>query len=133
MAKVTSNSTSSPVTGPLPPVVWPGLGLMVPGPGFTELAAVKLGFKTAVEEVVLTRHSIRCINIGRTTGAAAVRVLRSAMTMAAADRRAKLQQSSTLDKLGREGVRLAGQVVTLVERSYEKTFLRVESTMVDVG
>jgi GR25 family glycosyltransferase involved in LPS biosynthesis len=56
-----------------------------------------------------------------------------ATTMAAADRRAKLQQSSTLDKLGREGVRLAGQVVTLVERSYEKTFLRVESTMVDVG
>jgi glycosyl transferase family 25 len=56
-----------------------------------------------------------------------------ATTMAAADRRAKLRQSSTLDKLGREGVRLFGQVVTLVERSYEKVFLRVESTTVDVG
>jgi glycosyl transferase, family 25 len=56
-----------------------------------------------------------------------------ATTMAAADRRAKLQQSSALDKLGRESVRLFGQVVTLVERSYEKAFLRVESTTVDVG
>jgi glycosyl transferase family 25 len=56
-----------------------------------------------------------------------------ATTMAAADRRAKLQQSSTLDKLGRESIRLFGQVVTLVERSYEKMFLRVESTTVEVG
>ena len=56
-----------------------------------------------------------------------------ATTMAAADRRAKLQQSSSLDRLGREGVRLAGQVATLLERSYEKAFLRVESTTVDVG
>ena len=39
MAKVTSNSNSSPVTEPLPPVVWSGLGWMPPG--CTELLAVK--------------------------------------------------------------------------------------------
>jgi GR25 family glycosyltransferase involved in LPS biosynthesis len=56
-----------------------------------------------------------------------------ATTMAAADRCAKLRHSSTLNKLGREGVRLAGQVAAMMERSYEKAFLRVETTTVDVG
>ena len=56
-----------------------------------------------------------------------------ATTMAAADRRAKLRRFSTLEKLGRESVRLAGQVAGLMERSYQKTFLRVETTTVDVS
>ena len=56
-----------------------------------------------------------------------------ATTMAAADRYAKLRQTSALEKLGRESVRLAGQVAGLMERSYEKVFLRVQTTTVDVG
>jgi hypothetical protein len=40
VVKFTLNSTSSPVTGPLPSVVWFGLGLIPPG--CTELAALKL-------------------------------------------------------------------------------------------
>ncbi len=56
-----------------------------------------------------------------------------ATTMAAADRLAKLRASSTLEKLGREGARLAGQVAGLMERSYQKAFLRVQTTTVDVG
>lgn len=56
-----------------------------------------------------------------------------ATTMAAADRYAKLRHASTLEKLGREGVRLAGQVAGVMERSYQKAFLRVETTTVGVG
>jgi GR25 family glycosyltransferase involved in LPS biosynthesis len=56
-----------------------------------------------------------------------------ATTMAAADRYAKLRHTSKLDKLGRESVRLAGQVAGLMERAYQKAFLRVETTTVDVG
>ncbi len=53
--------------------------------------------------------------------------------MAANDGSATPLRSSTLEKLGRESVRLAGQVAGLMERSYEKTFLRVETTTVGVG
>jgi glycosyl transferase, family 25 len=53
--------------------------------------------------------------------------------MAANDGSATLPRSSTLEKLGRESVRLAGQVAGLIERSYQKTFLRVETTTVGVG
>jgi len=56
-----------------------------------------------------------------------------ATTMAAADRYAKLRHTSKLEKLGRESVRLAGQVAGLMERSYQKAFLRVQTTTVDVG
>jgi glycosyl transferase, family 25 len=54
-------------------------------------------------------------------------------TMAPTDGSATLRRSSTLEKLAREGVRLAGQAVGLIERSYQKVFLRVETTTVDVG
>jgi glycosyl transferase, family 25 len=54
-------------------------------------------------------------------------------TMAAADRYAKLRHTSALEKLGREGVRLAGQAASLIERGYQKAFLRVRTTTVDVG
>jgi glycosyl transferase family 25 len=54
-------------------------------------------------------------------------------TMAATDGSATLRRSSTLEKLAREGVRLAGQVGGLMERSYQKAFLRVETTTVGVG
>jgi glycosyl transferase, family 25 len=53
--------------------------------------------------------------------------------MAVADESATLSRSSTLEKLGRESVRLAGQVAGLMERSYQKAFLRVETTTVGVG
>ena len=53
--------------------------------------------------------------------------------MAAADRLAKLRDFSTLEKLGRESVRFAGQVAGLMERSYQKTFLRVQTTTVEVS
>jgi len=56
-----------------------------------------------------------------------------ATAMAAADGSATLRHFSTLEKLGREGVRLAGQVAGLVERSYQKAFLRVQTTTVGVG
>jgi glycosyl transferase, family 25 len=56
-----------------------------------------------------------------------------ATTMAAADRYAKLHHTSTVEKLGRESVRLAGQVAGLMERSYQKAFLRVETLTVHVG
>ena len=56
-----------------------------------------------------------------------------ATAMAAADGSATLRRFSTLEKLGRESVRLAGQVAGLMERSYQKAFLRVETTTVDVG
>jgi GR25 family glycosyltransferase involved in LPS biosynthesis len=54
-------------------------------------------------------------------------------TMAPTDGSATLRRSSTLEKLAREGVRLAGQGAGLMERSYQKVFLRVETTTVDVG
>jgi GR25 family glycosyltransferase involved in LPS biosynthesis len=53
--------------------------------------------------------------------------------MAAADKRAKVCDTSTVEKLGREGVRLAGQAGSLIERSYQKAFMRVQSTTVGVG
>ena len=42
-------------------------------------------------------------------------------------------RASTLEKLGRESVRLAGQVAGLMERSYQKAVLRVQTTTVGVG
>jgi GR25 family glycosyltransferase involved in LPS biosynthesis len=54
-------------------------------------------------------------------------------TMAPTDGSATLRRSSTLEKLAREGVRLAGQAAGLIERSYQKVFLRVETTTVDAG
>ena len=45
MLKVTVNCTSCPVTGPLPPVNWLGIGLIPPT---IELAAVKLVLSTVV-------------------------------------------------------------------------------------
>jgi glycosyl transferase, family 25 len=56
-----------------------------------------------------------------------------ATAMAGADQSATARRFSALDKLGRESVRLAGQVADLIERSYQKAFLRVETTTVDVG
>jgi hypothetical protein len=53
--------------------------------------------------------------------------------MAAADGSVTLRRSSTLEKLARESGRLAGQVADLMERSYQKAFLRVQTTTVDVG
>jgi glycosyl transferase, family 25 len=53
--------------------------------------------------------------------------------MAAADESARLRRSSTLEKLGRESVRLAGQVAGRMEWAYQKAFLRVETTTVGVG
>ena len=53
--------------------------------------------------------------------------------MAANDGSATLPRSSTLAKLGRESVRLVSQVAGLMERGYQKTFLRVETTTVGVG
>jgi glycosyl transferase, family 25 len=56
-----------------------------------------------------------------------------ATAMAGADESAAQRRSSAIEKLGRESVRLAGQVAGLMERSYQKAFLRVETTTVDVG
>ena len=53
-----------------------------------------------------------------------------ATAMAATDRSAALRRSSTLEKLARESVRLASQVAGLMEWSYQKAFLRVETTTV---
>src|SRR6266446_7063076 len=47
--KFTLNSTSSPVAGPLPPVVWPGIGWMPPGS--TLLRVVKDPANTIVEKL----------------------------------------------------------------------------------
>ena len=54
-------------------------------------------------------------------------------TMAATDGSATLRRSSTLEKLAREGVRLAGQAAGLMEWSYQKAVLGLETTTVDVG
>jgi glycosyl transferase, family 25 len=53
--------------------------------------------------------------------------------MAAADGNVTLRRSSKTEKLVRESARLAGQVADLMERSYQKAFLRVETTTVGVG
>jgi hypothetical protein len=53
--------------------------------------------------------------------------------MAAPDRSASLRRSSTLEKLGREGVRLASQAAGLVEWTYQKAVLGLETTTVGVG
>jgi glycosyl transferase family 25 len=53
--------------------------------------------------------------------------------MAANDGIATPPRSSTLEKLGRESVRLAAQAAGLMEWSYQKAFLRVETTTVGVG
>jgi glycosyl transferase family 25 len=53
--------------------------------------------------------------------------------MAAADESTTLRRSSTLEKLGRESVRLAGQVAGLMEWTYQKTVLGLETTTVGVG
>jgi glycosyl transferase family 25 len=53
--------------------------------------------------------------------------------MAAADESARLRHSSTLEKLGREGVRLAGQAAGLMEWTYQKAVLGLRTTTVDVG
>ena len=56
-----------------------------------------------------------------------------ATAMAGADGSAALRRFSRLEKIGRESVRLAGQVAGLMERSYQKAFLRVQTMTVDVG
>ncbi len=53
--------------------------------------------------------------------------------MAAADGPAPLRRSSALEKLGREGVRLASQAGGLVEWTYQKAVLGLETTTVGVG
>jgi glycosyl transferase family 25 len=56
-----------------------------------------------------------------------------ATAMAVADGTATLRRSSTLAKLGRESVRLAGQVGSLMEWTYQKAVLGLETTTVGVG
>jgi glycosyl transferase, family 25 len=56
-----------------------------------------------------------------------------ATAMAGADKSARAPRFSALEKLGRESVRLASQVAGLMERSYQKAFLRVRTTTVDLG
>ena len=53
--------------------------------------------------------------------------------MAATAERATLRRSSTVEKLGRESVRLAGQVAGLMEWTYQKAVLGLETTTVGVG
>ena len=53
--------------------------------------------------------------------------------MAATDGSAPLRRSSALEKLGREGVRLANQAAGLVEWTYQKAVLGLETTTVGVG
>ncbi|HZZ24414.1 MAG TPA: glycosyltransferase family 25 protein [Roseiarcus sp.] len=56
-----------------------------------------------------------------------------ATAMAATDGSATLRRFSTLERLVRESVRLAGQVAGLMEWSYQKAVLRLETTTVGVG
>jgi glycosyl transferase, family 25 len=56
-----------------------------------------------------------------------------ATAMAGHDGTAAERRSSTLEKLGRESGRLAGQLAGWVEWTYRKTFLRLETTTVSVG
>jgi len=53
--------------------------------------------------------------------------------MAATDGSTPARRSSTIEKLGREGARLASQAAGLVEWSYQKAVLGLETTTVDVG
>ena len=56
-----------------------------------------------------------------------------ATSMAGTERSRTGGYSRRLERLGREGVRLAGQVVGLMEWSYQKAFLRLRTTTVRVG
>lgn len=56
-----------------------------------------------------------------------------ATAMVGEDKSATARRFSTLEKLGRESVRLAGQLAGLMERSCLKAFLGVRTTAVDVG
>jgi glycosyl transferase, family 25 len=56
-----------------------------------------------------------------------------ATAMAATDGSATLRRFSTLERLARESVRLAGQVAGLMEWSYQKAVLGLETTTVGVG
>jgi glycosyl transferase, family 25 len=56
-----------------------------------------------------------------------------ATAMAATDGSATPPRSSALEKLSRESVRLAGQVASLMEWSYQKAVLGLETTTVGVG
>lgn len=53
--------------------------------------------------------------------------------MAATDGSVLLRRSSALGKLGREGARLAGQAAGLLEWTYQKAVLGLETTTVGVG
>ena len=53
--------------------------------------------------------------------------------MAGGDGSAALRRASTVKKLGRETVRLAGQAAGLIEWAYQKAILRLETTTVRVG
>ena len=53
--------------------------------------------------------------------------------MAATDASAALRRVSAIEKLGREGVRLAGQAAGFMEWAYEKAVLGLETTTVGVG
>jgi glycosyl transferase family 25 len=53
--------------------------------------------------------------------------------MAATDGSTPARRSSTIEKLGREGVRLANQAAGLVEWTYQKAVLGLETTTVGVG
>ena len=56
-----------------------------------------------------------------------------ATAMAATDGSATLRRFSTLERLARESVRLAGQVAGLMEWTYQKAVLGLETTTVGVG
>jgi glycosyl transferase, family 25 len=56
-----------------------------------------------------------------------------ATTMAEAGGSPTRRVSSRVEKLGRETVRLAGQVASLMEWTYQKAFLRLKTTTVGVG
>jgi GR25 family glycosyltransferase involved in LPS biosynthesis len=56
-----------------------------------------------------------------------------ATAMAGADGSAAQHRSSTLKKFGRETGRLAGQAAGLIEWTYQKAILRLETTTVGVG
>jgi glycosyl transferase family 25 len=53
--------------------------------------------------------------------------------MAGADGSAQPRRASTLRKLGRESGRLAGQAAGLIEWTYQKAILRLETTTIGVG
>jgi glycosyl transferase, family 25 len=53
--------------------------------------------------------------------------------MAGSDGSATLRRSSTIEKLGRESVRLLGQAAGIMEWAYQKAILGLETTTVGVG